>query len=78
MAEEIRDLIEKINQEGIKAAGEKAQNIEALAQQRADAILSQARSEAEKMLSAAKDRIALKMREKEPCWLRQEEICSCP
>jgi vacuolar-type H+-ATPase subunit E/Vma4 len=46
MAEEIRDLIEKINQEGIKAAEEKAQNIEAAAKQRADDILAQAKLEA--------------------------------
>jgi len=57
MAEEIRDLIEKINQEGIKAAEEKAQNIEAAAKQRADDILSQAMLEAEEMIAAAKDRI---------------------
>ena len=57
MAEEIRDLIEKINQEGIKAAEEKAQNIEAAAKQRADDILAQARLEAEEMIAAAKDRI---------------------
>jgi V/A-type H+/Na+-transporting ATPase subunit E len=57
MAEEIRDLIEKINQEGIKAAEEKAQNIEAEAKQRADDILAQARLEAEEIIAAAKDRI---------------------
>ncbi|MDD1700092.1 MAG: hypothetical protein LUQ04_04780 [Methanoregula sp.] len=57
MAEEIRDLIEKINQEGIRAAEEKAQNIEAEAKQRADDILAQARLEAEEMIAAAKDRI---------------------
>jgi V/A-type H+-transporting ATPase subunit E len=57
MAEEIRDLIEKINQEGIKAAEEKAQNIEAAAKQRADEILAQAKFEAEEMISAAEDRI---------------------
>jgi vacuolar-type H+-ATPase subunit E/Vma4 len=57
MPEEIRDLIEKINQEGIKAAEEKAQNIEAAARQRADDILAQARREAEEMIAAAKDRI---------------------
>jgi V/A-type H+-transporting ATPase subunit E len=57
MAEEIRDLIEKINQEGIKAAEEKAQNIEAAAKQRADDILDQAKLEAEEMIAAAKDRI---------------------
>jgi len=57
MAEEIRDLIEKINQEGIRAAEEKARNIEAAAQQRADDILAQARRESEEMIAAAKDRI---------------------
>ena len=57
MAEEIRDLIEKINQEGIRAAEEKAQTIEAAAQQRADEILAQAKLEAEEMISAARERI---------------------
>ena len=57
MAEEIRDLIEKINQEGIKAAEEKAQRIEAAAKQRADELLVQAKREAEEMIAAAKDRI---------------------
>ena len=57
MAEEIRDLIEKINQEGIRAAEEKAQNIEAAAQQRADEILARAKLEAEEMISAARERI---------------------
>jgi V/A-type H+-transporting ATPase subunit E len=57
MPEEIRDLIEKINQEGIKAAEEKAQNIESLAKQKADDILSQARLEAEKIITAAEDKV---------------------
>jgi V/A-type H+-transporting ATPase subunit E len=57
MPEEIRDLIEKINQEGIKAAEEKAQNIESLAKQKADDILAQARLEAEKIITAAEDKV---------------------
>ncbi|MDD1684239.1 MAG: hypothetical protein LUO98_10460 [Methanoregula sp.] len=57
MAEEIRDLIEKINQEGIRAAEEKAQTIEASAKQRADEILKKAKREAEEMIAAANDRI---------------------
>ena len=57
MPEEIRDLIEKINQEGIKAAEEKAQNIESLAKQKADDILSQARIEAENIIAAAEDKV---------------------
>jgi len=56
MTEEIRDLIDKINQEGIRSAEEKAKNIEAEARQRADDILYQARFEAEEMIAAAKDR----------------------
>jgi len=57
MAEEIRDLIEKINQEGIRAAEKKAQIIESLAKDRADEILSMAKREAEEMVAAAKDRV---------------------
>lgn len=57
MAEEIRDLIEKINQEGIMAAEEKAQAIEASAKQRADEILDKAKREAEEIIAAANDRV---------------------
>jgi V/A-type H+-transporting ATPase subunit E len=57
MAEEIRDLIEKINQEGIRAAEKKAQSIEESAKQRADEILKKAKREAEEMIAAANDRI---------------------
>jgi len=57
MAEEIRDLIEKINQEGIKAAEEKAHEIEAAAKLRAGDVLAQARLEAEKIIAAAQERI---------------------
>jgi len=57
MTDEIRDLIEKINREGIKAAEEKAQNIEAAAQQRAENILSAARIEAEEIIASAHNRI---------------------
>jgi len=57
MAEEIRDLIEKINEEGIRAAEEKAQIIEAAAKDRADEILSMAKREAEEIVASAKDRV---------------------
>jgi len=57
MPEEIRDLIEKINQDGIRAAEEKARGIEALARQRADQILDRAKLEAEEMVAAAHERI---------------------
>ncbi|MGB4235840.1 MAG: hypothetical protein WBJ52_07230 [Methanoregulaceae archaeon] len=57
MPEEIRDLIEKIQQEGIQAAEEKAKIIEDDARHKADAILSRARAEAEELISAAHERI---------------------
>jgi V/A-type H+-transporting ATPase subunit E len=57
MVDEIRDLIEKINQEGIRAAEEKARAIEAAARQRADDILIQARLEEERMIAAAEEKI---------------------
>ncbi|MDD1715459.1 MAG: hypothetical protein LUQ01_00520 [Methanolinea sp.] len=57
MAEEIRDLIEKINQEGIKAAEEKANAIEAAAKQNAEVILSSARKKADEMIASAEERI---------------------
>ncbi len=59
MTEDIQDLIDKIHQDGIKAAERKAQVIEDEARQRADAIVSQAKRDAEKILSDAKERIAL-------------------
>jgi len=57
MVEDISDLIEKINQEGIRAAEEKAHTIEAEAKQRADTILSRARADADEMIAAANERI---------------------
>jgi vacuolar-type H+-ATPase subunit E/Vma4 len=57
MVDEIRDLIEKINQEGIRAAEEKGREIEAAARAQADEILLQARREAERMTAAAEERI---------------------
>lgn len=57
MADEIRDLIEKINEEGIRAAEEKAREIEAAARRRADEILEKARVDAERMEADARERI---------------------
>lgn len=56
MAEQIRDLIEKINQEGINAAKEKSRQIEDAAKQKADEMLVKARLEADKIIAVAKDR----------------------
>jgi len=78
MAEDIGDLIEKINQEGIKAAEEKAQKIEAAARQEAEAILAQARLEAEKIVAAARENIRLEDEKQGHCWPRLGGIFFSP
>ena len=60
MAEQIKDLIEKINQEGIKAAEEKARQVEEAAKQKADEILAKAKLEAERIIAEAAKRSAVK------------------
>lgn len=57
MAEEIKELIEKIQQEGIKAAEDKAQQIEAQAKQQAQNLIAQAKSEAAKVIAQAQEKI---------------------
>lgn len=64
MAEDIQGLIEKINQEGILAAREKANTIEQQAKDKAEQIIAGAKAQAEKILEQARDTIA-KMQEKE-------------
>jgi len=54
MAEEIKDLIEKIQQEGIRVAEDKAKEIETKARQQAEELLKKAKTEAEKIISQAK------------------------
>lgn len=58
MAEDLKGLIEKINQEGVKAAEEKAQEIEAEAKRQAEGIIEKAKKEAEKIIAEAKDEAA--------------------
>lgn len=70
MAEDIRGLIEKINQEGVMAAKEKAADIEGKARNEAGRILEKAKREADRALSEAKEEI-LRMREKEKALLAQ-------
>jgi len=70
MAEDIKTLIEKINEEGVKAAQEKAKEIEGRAKDVAAEILEKARLEAERITEEAKDR-ASKMQEKEKALLAQ-------
>lgn len=54
MSEDIKGLIEKINQEGVKAAEEKAREIEAQARQKAQEIVAKANQEASQIMSDAR------------------------
>jgi V/A-type H+-transporting ATPase subunit E len=58
MAEEIKDLIKKIQEEGIQAAQDKAKEIELEAKRKAEAILQKAKLEAEKIISEANEKIS--------------------
>ena len=70
MADDIKELIEKINQEGIIAAENKAKEIEHKAIAKAEEILKKAHIEKEKILNQAKEEI-LKIEEKEKNLLHQ-------
>lgn len=70
MAEDIKGLIEKIQQEGISVADEKAAQIEQEAKQKAAQILSQAKQEADKVLAEAEEKIS-RMEEKDRVLLSQ-------
>src|SRR4030043_594003 len=70
MAEEIQSLIEKIQQDGINVAEEKAKEIEDRAKKQADLILENARIQAERLLSEAKDNLA-KMEQSQKALLAQ-------
>jgi V/A-type H+/Na+-transporting ATPase subunit E len=59
MAEQIKDLIEKINQEGVRAAEEAARGIKKEAVEKAAAIIEKAAVEAHGIVSAAKDEASL-------------------
>ncbi len=58
MAEELKDLIEKIQEEGVKAAEDKAKSVEKEAWHNAKACLSKAEKEAENIISEAKEKVA--------------------
>jgi vacuolar-type H+-ATPase subunit E/Vma4 len=70
MSEDIRALIEKINQEGVIAAEKKAKEIEDKARLAASEILKRAQAQADKILEEAKDEIS-RMQEKEKSLLNQ-------
>jgi len=58
MAEDIKGLIEKIQEEGIKVAEEKAAAIEHEARKSAEAIIAEAKGETERLLRQAKEKIS--------------------
>jgi len=70
MPEEIKSLIEKIQQDGINVAEEKAKEIEDQAKKQADLIQENARVESERLLSEAKDNLA-KMEQSQKALLAQ-------
>ena len=70
MAEEIKNLIEKIQQEGFKVAEDKAKDIQEQAKHQAKEIIEKAKNEADKIISDAKDKIA-KMEESSKATLKQ-------
>lgn len=70
MAEDIRGLIEKINQEGVQAAEKKAREIELQAQKTAREILERAEAEARRMVAEAKEQ-ALRTEERGRALLAQ-------
>jgi len=57
MAEEIKNLIAKIQEEGIRAVEDKAKEIEAEAKRKAESVLEKAKAEAEKIITEAKEKI---------------------
>lgn len=70
MAEEIKDLIEKIQEEGVRVAEDKAREIEDAARGKADEIIKKARAEAERITAAAKEQVA-RMQESSQALLKQ-------
>lgn len=70
MSEDIKGLIEKINQEGVQAAEAKAGEIEKEAEHKAEHILTQATRESERMVAEAEEKIKA-MEEKQKQLLSQ-------
>jgi len=70
MAQDVKDLIEKINREGVEAAENKARSIEQAARDEAVRILENAKKEAGKLIVEAKEDIRL-MEEKQKSLLAQ-------
>ena len=70
MTEDIKSLIEKINQEGVQAAEAKASEIEEQARRQAEGILDKAKKESERLLAQAGEKLKV-MEEKQRQLLAQ-------
>ncbi|NQU73603.1 MAG: hypothetical protein HQ547_02710 [Candidatus Omnitrophica bacterium] len=70
MSEELKGLIEKIQQEGVKAGEDRARDIEQQAKGQAKDIVEKAKREAEKLIAEAKDK-AVKTEESTKTSLKQ-------
>ena len=70
MTEDIKHLIEKINQEGVQAAEAKAGEIEEQAKRQAAEILDKAKKESQRLLAQAQDKLKV-MEEKQKHLLAQ-------
>jgi V/A-type H+/Na+-transporting ATPase subunit E len=70
MADQIKELIEKINQEGVAAAEEKSRQIESQARAQAEMILQKANSQAKKTIEEAQEKVA-RMQESSEASLKQ-------
>ncbi len=57
MADQIKELIEKINQEGVHSAQEKAREIETVALEKAEMIVAKANTQAKKIMEGAHDEV---------------------
>jgi len=55
MSEKLKELLEKINQEGVQQAGENAKAIELQAKKNAERIISYAKNKAHSIIEEAKD-----------------------
>ena len=58
MTEDIKELIEKIQQDGVKIAEDKAKRIEIEAKQQAEEIVKKAKSQADKLIKEAQEKIS--------------------
>jgi V/A-type H+-transporting ATPase subunit E len=58
MTDQLKDLIQKIHDEGVKAAQEEARQIEAEAQQKAASTIEKAKAESARLIAGAKEKDA--------------------